>query len=144
MTSKTDFTDTEWEVVREAPPTAGMVAATASSGGSFRESWALAKAFGEARQHHGQSELLDALVAERPHPKRYHSPAELEEKGLALLRKAVELVEQKATPEELDAYRQFTIGVAERVAEAHKEGGDSVSSPEQAALAKITAALNAG
>jgi hypothetical protein len=142
MTSKTDFTDTEWELVREAPPTAGMVAATASSGGSFRESWALAKAFTEARQHHGQSELLDALVAERPHPKRYHSPAELEEQGLARIREAVELVGQKSTPEELDAYRQFTIGVAERVAAAHKEGGDAVSSGEQAALAKIKSALD--
>ena len=141
MTSKSDFTDTEWELVREAPPTAGMVAATASSGGSFRESWALAKAFTEARQHHGQSELLDALVAERPHPKRYHSPAELEEQGLARIREAVELVGQKSTPEELDAYRQFTIGVAERVAAAHKEGGDTVSSGEQAALAKIKSAL---
>jgi hypothetical protein len=142
MTSKTDFTDTEWELVREAPPTAGMVAATASSGGSFRESWALAKAFTEARQHHGQSELLDALVAERPHPKRYHSPAELEEQGLARIREAVELVGQKSTPEELDAYRQFTIGVAERVAAAHKEGGDAVSSGEEAALAKIKSALD--
>jgi hypothetical protein len=144
MTSKSDFTDAEWEIVREAPPTAGMVAATASSGGTFRESWALAKAFGEARQHHGQSELLDALVAERPHPKRYHSPEELEQQGLALLRRAVELVEQKGTAEELDAYRQFTLAVAERVAAAHKEGGDAVSSGEQAALAKINSALNAG
>jgi hypothetical protein len=144
MTSKSDFTDTEWELVREAPPTAGMVAATASSGGTFRESWALAKAFGEAREHHGESELLDALVAERPHPKRYHSPAELEEQGLGRIREAVQLVEQKATPEELDAYRRFTLAVAERVAAAHKEGGDAVSAGEQAALAKISTALNAG
>ena len=83
-------------------------------------------------------------MAERPHPKRYHSPEELEQQGLALLRQAVELVEQKGTPEELDAYRKFTLGVAERVAAAHKEGGDAVSSGEQAALAKITSALNAG
>lgn len=144
MTSKADFTDSEWEVVREAPPTAGMVAATASAGGSFRESWALAKAFGEARHLHGQSELLDALVAERPHAKRYHSPEELEQQGLVLLRQAVELVGQKGTPEELDEYRQFTLEVAQKVAEAHKEGDDAVSSGEQVALAKIKAALDAG
>ena len=143
MTGKSDFTDTEWELVREAPPIAGMVAATASSGGTFRESWALAKAFGEARQHHGESELLDALVAERPHPKKYHSAAELEEQGLGRIREAVELVERKATSEELDAYRRFTLSVAERVAAAHKEGGDDVSSGEQAALAKIATALDA-
>jgi hypothetical protein len=142
MTSKADFTEEEWEVVREGPPTAGLVAASASGGGTFRESWALAKAFGEARQHHGASELLDALVSERPHPKRYGSPAELEEQGLGRLRDAVALLAQKGTPEELEAYRQFTLNVAERVAEAHKEGGSAVSPGEQEALDKIAAALN--
>src|SRR5262249_59368254 len=60
MTSKSEFTEQEWELLREGPPTAGMIAATASSGGTFRESWALAKALTEARQHNGESELLDA------------------------------------------------------------------------------------
>ena len=64
MTSKADFTDQEWELVREGPPTAGMVTLLASSGGTFRETWALAKTFAEARQQHGESDLLDALVAE--------------------------------------------------------------------------------
>jgi hypothetical protein len=136
MTNKSNFTGDEWELVREGPPTAGMFAGTAASGGTFRESWALAKAFGDARQHHGQSELLDALVADRPHPKRYHSPAELEAEGLGRLREAVALLQQKATPEELDAYRKFTLAVAEQVAEAHKEHG------EGEALEKISAALN--
>ena len=44
MTGKADFTEEEWELVREGPPTAGMVALTAESGGSFRESFARAKA----------------------------------------------------------------------------------------------------
>jgi hypothetical protein len=142
MTGKADFTEEEWEVVREGPPTAGMVAATASSGGTFRESWALAKAFGEARQDHGASELLDALVSERPHAKRYGSPAELEEQGLGRLREAAALLAQKAGPEELEAYRQFTLKVAERVAEAHKEAGSAVSAGEREALDKIAAALS--
>jgi hypothetical protein len=42
MTDKSNFSDEEWELVREGPPTAGLVAAAASSGGSFSESWALA------------------------------------------------------------------------------------------------------
>jgi hypothetical protein len=73
MTDKSNFSDEEWELVREGPPTAGMVAAAASSGGSFRESRALAKAFTEARKQHGESELLDALVSEKPHAKRHGS-----------------------------------------------------------------------
>ena len=70
MTGKADFTEEEWELVREGPPTAGMVALMAESGGTFRETWALAKAFTEARKEHGESELLDALVAEKPDIKR--------------------------------------------------------------------------
>ena len=45
MTGKADFTAEEWELVREGPPTAGMMALTAEHGGTFRETWALAKAY---------------------------------------------------------------------------------------------------
>jgi hypothetical protein len=142
MTSKSEFTDQEWELLRDGPPTAGMIAATASSGGTFRESWALAKALTEARQHHGESELLDAIVAEKPHAKRYSSPGELETQGLEHLREAVAVLEQKATPAEVDAYRKFTLTVAERVAAAHKEGGQAVSAEEKEAIDKIGATIN--
>src|SRR5262249_39633137 len=96
------------------------------------------------RQHHGESELLDALVAEKPHTKRYSSREELDMQGVAHLHDAVALLQQKATPEEVDAYKKFTLTVAEHVAEAHKEGGQAVSPEEQEAIGKITAALNAG
>ena len=66
MTDKAAFTEEEWELVREGPPTAGMVALTAENGGSFRETWALAKFYAEARKEHGESELLDALVQRSP------------------------------------------------------------------------------
>ena len=141
MTGKADFSQEEWELVREGPPTAGLVAAAAERGGSFRESWALAKAYTEARKEHGESELLDALVAEKPELKRYKTPEELESKGLGRLTEAVELLEQKATVGEVTAYRKFALDVAERVAEAHKEGGQQVSEDERAAIEKIAASL---
>jgi hypothetical protein len=142
MTGRSDFTEQEWELVREGPPAAGMIAASASSGGTFRESWALAKAFAEARQQHGESELLDALASERPHAHRYGSPQELAEQGLARLREAVALLEQKASADEVAAYKRFTTDVAERVAAAHKEGGAAVSAEERQAIDEIAAALN--
>jgi hypothetical protein len=142
MTKKSDFTEQEWELVREGPPIAGLFAATASSGGTFRESWALAKSFAEARQHQGESELLDALVAEKPHAKRYGSPQELEQQGLGRLAEAIELLEQKASADEVEAYRRFTLAVAEHVAEAHKEGGASISPQERQALDAIAATVN--
>jgi hypothetical protein len=142
MTNKSDFTEQEWEVLREGPPIAGLMAATASGGGTFRESWALAKSFAEARQKHGESELLDALVAEKPHAKRYGSSQELEQQGLQRLREAIRLLEQKATPDVVEAYRRFTLAVAEHVAAAHKEGGAPVSAEERQTIDKIAATLN--
>jgi hypothetical protein len=144
MTGKADFTEEEWELVREGPAAAGMVALTASAGGSFRESWALAKSYAEARKQRGESELLDALVAERPPSKRYGSPEELEEQGLGRLSEAVALLQQKATPGEVEGYKHFALDVAANVAEAHKEEIGSVSSEERAAIEKIASSLNPG
>jgi hypothetical protein len=119
-----------------------MVTLTAEKGGTFRESWAMAKEYAEARKEHGESELLDALVAEKPETKRYGSPQELESVGLRRLGEAVALLEQKATPGEVAAYKKFVMEVAERVAKAHKEQGGQVSDAERAAIEKISAALN--
>jgi hypothetical protein len=141
MTGKADFTPEEWELVREGPPTAALVAMTAEKGGSFRESWALAKAYTEARQAHGESELLDALVGEKPDLKRYKTPEELDAQGLGRLTEAVALLEQKATAAEVDAYRKFALDVAQRVAAAHKEGGQPVSDAESAAIERVKAIL---
>src|SRR6185503_14777524 len=58
MTGKADFTEEEWKDVLQGPPTAGMMVAMAQRGGTFRETISMAKAYGEARKEHGQSELL--------------------------------------------------------------------------------------
>jgi hypothetical protein len=144
MTGKADFTEQEWELVREGPSTAGLVALQASPGGSFRESWALAKTYAEARRERGESELLDALVAEKPLAKRYGSAEELEQEGLGRISEAVGLLEQKATRGELEGYKHFTLDVAGRVAKAHREdeGIASVSPAEREAIEKIAASLN--
>ena len=55
---------------------------------------------------------------------------------------AVELLQRKATPEEVASYKKFVGDVAERVAEAHHEHGEAVSDAERAAMEKISAALN--
>jgi len=141
MTSQADFSEQEWDQVLQGPPTAGMIVLTAQRGGTFRESFAIAKAYVEARQQHGESELLDALAAERPHLKRHHSAEEAEREGLGSLSQAVALLEQKATPDEVEAYKRFTLDAAQRVAEAHKESGEAVSDDERAAIDRISTAL---
>ena len=145
MTSKSDFTTEEWQLILEAPPSAGMIVVTAQRGGTFRETIAIAKAYVEARQQHGESELLDEIVAAKPERDHthYHSPEELKEHGIQHLRDASALLERKATPEEADQYRQFIITLSHKVAAAHREHGQDVSDSEQAAITDITAALNA-
>src|SRR2546423_13041326 len=105
MTGKADFNAEKWELVLSAPPSAGLIVATAQRGGTFRESFSIAKAYTEARRRHGDSELLDEIVSVKPEMdlKRYHSPEELQRDLLQKLRDAVALVEQKATPEEAEA-----------------------------------------
>ena len=71
MTAKADFTEEEWNVVREGPATAGMLVLTAEGGGSFRETWALAKTYAEARKQPGQSQLVDEVASEKPDVERH-------------------------------------------------------------------------
>jgi hypothetical protein len=144
MTGSADFTAEEWDVVREGPTSAGLIVSMAQRGGSFREAFAMAKAYAEARQAHGDSALLDELVAAKPEVDRgkSHSPEEMKEHGLKRIREAVALVEQKATPQELGDYRLFVTSLAERVAGAKTEDDDKpVSEAETAAIAEISAAL---
>ena len=143
MTNKESFTADEWELIMEGPTSAGMIVLTAHKGGSFRESFAMAKAFTEARQQHGGSELLDAIVSSKPgrDHTRYHSPDELKQAGLGHLRDALALLEQKATPQEVEDYRAFVLSLAERVASAHREDGVEVSDTEREAIDEIAAAL---
>ena len=143
MTTKADFSDQEWDVVLEGPPSVGLIVITAAKGGMFRETWAMSKAYAEARRQHGASDLLDAIVAAKPEMDhtRYHTPEELRTHALQHIRDAVGLLETKATAEESDAYRRFVLAVADKVAAADKEGGTPVSPGEADALEAITGAL---
>ena len=144
MTGKADFTAAEWETVLQGPPTAGLIVITAQRGGTLRETLAMTQSYVEARKQHGESELLDEIVSARPalDHTRYHSPEELKEAGLQHLRAAAELVAQKATADEADAYKRFVVDLATRVANAHREHGQAVSDAEQAALDQIASALS--
>jgi hypothetical protein len=141
MTAKADFTEEEWNVVREGPATAGVLVLMAQGGGSFRETWALAKSYAEARKQPGQSQLLDELASEKPDVERHSTREEQESQGLTGLREAIALLEQKATPEEVEGYRTFVLDVARKVAEAHEEEGEPISAAEQAAIEKVASSI---
>ena len=144
MTTKADFNADEWERIAQAPAFAGLMVILADRGGSFRESIALGKTYAEARRG-GGSELLEQVVASPPHvhPKSI-TPDQLPE----LIREAARMVDEKATPEEAEEYRQFILRVADVVAHAHKEGGvlgiggKEVSEQERAVLDELARLLS--
>jgi hypothetical protein len=152
MPTKADFNADEWATILAGPPAAGMRVAMAERGGTLRESLTIGRAYAEARQEHGESELLDAIVAEQPSINPAESqgesdvPAALTEK----LRQAVETLAAKGTDTDVDAYKRFIVDLAQRVASAKKEGGvlgiggKEISDNEQLALDEIAATLNVG
>jgi len=146
MTTKADFSEEEWKQVLEGPTAAGMLVITAEHGGTFRETLSMAKVYAEARQHHGQSALLDEIVAAKPavDHARYHSPEEVKQASVGHIRDAVALVGAKAEPQELSEYKAFIVNLAETVARAHQEhgGGDGpVGEHEGEAIAAIKEAV---
>ena len=146
MTTKADFSEQEWDLIREAPVDAGMVVVTADQGGMMRETLAMGKAYAEARAQHGNSELLDELVSARPERDHthHHSVDELKAHAVQTVRDAVALLESKASPDEVEDYRRFIGSLMDRVARRHEEHGTAISAKEQAAIDEITAALGAG
>ena len=148
MTAKADFTEEEWKTILEAPPSAGLVVILSDRGGSIRETFSMAKAYTEARKQHGDSELLDEIASTKPEMdhSRAGSQEELKQHNLDNIRQAVSVLKTKATDEEVEEYRKFILGLAERVAEARKEGfmglsGERLSDAERAAIGEIETAL---
>jgi len=143
MSLKSDFDGAEWDLVAEGPVTAGMIVLTADSGGTFRETLALARAYTDARKEHGQSELLDEIVSAKPEfdRHRYKTKEELHDQGLQRIADAVALLGQKATADEVGDYKEFVINLASTVASAHKEHGQQISPAEQTVLDEVRARL---
>jgi hypothetical protein len=149
MTKKADFNAEEWSIVAEGPLLAGMRVVTASGGGKIRESLAMAKTYAKAREQHGESELLDALVATPPSvdAERARESGDLVRASSERLTQALEILGAKATPDEIEAYKRFVLTMGEAAANAHKEGGflgaggKRVSDEEQAALDDIAATM---
>jgi hypothetical protein len=141
MAKKDDFTQDEWTRLEQGVMGATMLVATADPGffDTFKETKAMAKHVASARTT-ASSELIKELA----HESRLSgfglvkSPHELEQETVGALGSAVSALRAKA-PDEVDAYRQFVLGIAQSVAEA--AGG--VAATESGAIEKIETALDA-
>ena len=150
MTRKADFNADEWSTVVDGPLYAGMRVISADRGGTLRESLAMGRAYQAAREHHGESELLDELVKSPPSidPDRVReAEGNIAALASAQLREAIGILESKSTPSEVDAYKRFVMTAAQAVASAHKEGGflglggKQISDAENQALDEISTSL---
>jgi hypothetical protein len=140
MATKTDFSETEWDQLHTGVTGAGMLVAMSDRGfwDSFKEAKALAKHLAEAHQR-SDSLLVRDLAGEKGTGFSVRdNPTEVEQETLAALQGAVATLQQKA-PDELDAYKQFVVDVAQSVSAAAK-GGDEA---EAAEIGKIRQALGA-
>jgi hypothetical protein len=147
MASKADFNAEEWDTIVQAPALAALRVISAQRGGTIRESMQVAKVYNEAREQHG-GDLVGEIAKSAPTINRseFSSPEDLAMQTPERIRGAVELLESKS-PDDVETYRQFTLTVAQRAAEADKSGGvlgvggERVSDAERAALAEIAEAL---
>lgn len=138
MATRADFTDDEWKALQEGITGAGMFVAIVDRGffDSFKEANALAHHLREAHDHN-DSMLVRALATGHERPFGMTASAEeIEQSTVATLKQAVAILEAKS-PEDLPAYRQLVLEVAQSVAEAAK----GVSPQENQALDSIRAAL---
>jgi len=163
MATKTDFSATEWETLRDAPHAVVLaVAAAGGSGlfGSIKEAMAPAGTLVEALQ--GENQLLRQICDKEEIKASIESLKDMAKSSndfksiQALYRRAtidksqagLDLLKRKGTPEDVAAFRGFLLKLGEKVANAAKEGaflgfgGVRVSEEERVILAELAQALD--
>jgi hypothetical protein len=139
MAKKSDFTEQEWEALQKGVTGAGLLVSVSDRGffDTFKEAGALAKHVAQAKQNNS-SELVRELAD--VHGTGFgltSSPDKVEHETIEALQTAKTALESKA-PDELDAYRQFVLEVAQSVAQA-APGGDT---SEAGAVEKVRSAVS--
>ena len=141
MTSKALFTDDEWTVLEWAvTDTMTYVSlAEASFWATFKEATAAAKFMAHAKADTASPLVHDlAGSVKLGHDKRMtHDKAHLAEEAVKRIHEAKKLVAAKC-PDDLDAFKEFIMGVAQATAAASK----GVGPHEKEALRKIEGALS--
>jgi hypothetical protein len=155
MTTQTDYTPEEWSQVLSAPSVAGtlIISSDLSLLASFKESYSIAKAIAGYTTV-GGNELVRAIGSAIQGGQRPQMPPLDKTKGsagvmdtlVAFCKEAADIVGAKS-PDELEEYKRFLLDVAQKTAEAGKEGGVlgigavRVSEQEKAAIARLAEVL---
>jgi hypothetical protein len=158
MATKADFNEEEWTRLKRGPFIAGLAISLADPGGPIEAVKETAAALKTVTGATGSGGLVGALASEvteearnRKNPLAGFKPkgALAGQEILDELRAVNEIVSQKATPEEADAYRAWLLEAAKESADAAKEGGflgfhaERVSEGEQRMLDQLAGVLAA-
>jgi len=140
MATKADFTPEEWEVLQWAVADTMAYVSLADPGmwDSFKEASGAAHYVADAKANSASllvRDLAGNLRAGRD-KEVTANPADMAGEVAERLAEASRLITEKAA-DELDAFKEFILGVAQATAEAKKGVGDN----EQAAIETIRAAL---
>lgn len=161
MTKKSDFSPEEWTLLLDVPPAIGtaIMHAGRSGLGSMKEAMALASGILGARDGYDGNELIKSLVNARikdgekseietlNSPYVGKDPEEILNDAVKKCRKVASVLQAKASPQETEEFIDWSISVAERVANAAKEGGflgiggERVSEEEAHAIDAVKSAL---
>jgi hypothetical protein len=154
MGLKENFTPEEWQNLASLPYAAAMTVMMASPNllGVWGETKAMMQQPASLAAASGSSlvGLLSAEVQSRAKDLIQEQQADWKRDQAGYLARTLEAARAatgalaKVPAEEADAYRQWVLDTATRVAEDSKEGGAAVSEQEQAALAELTGALGTG
>lgn len=138
MATKADFTEEEWETLQKGVTGSGLLVSLADRGffDSFKEAGAVGKHLSEARKNNPNPLVQELAQVRGTGFGLRTSPEELEKETTEALRSATGILQAKA-PDDLPAYRDFVLEVAQSVAAAAKDVGAS----ETDAIDKIRAAL---
>ena len=157
MTTKTDFSAEEWDALLAGPLAASMyiIVSSPSFFGSIKEVTAMSKELAKAATRPDNTELLRFMLADyqdkdtlkRVTPNIKGNPEDVKNELRDIIARAVELLNEKATPEESAQIRAWMSELAVTVAEAAKEGGFlgigavRVSDAEKQALVELAGVL---
>jgi hypothetical protein len=151
MADRSTFTQDEWEALYLTPLyVSGMVMMAGTSGitGTLMEIYAAGTARRDAAKEYPGNKLIQEMNIEGNIPNlkdleesdKPQDGVAMNTKALEGIRKTREILAAKATPEEGEQYRKWIYAIAERVANAAKEGtilgfgGQRVSGGELEAL----------
>jgi len=161
-----NYTESEWEIVSSTPQLVGVAMAGAGSSGlvgSTKEMFASARGMMNAKKEYAGNALIQSIMPDTTDPKRAMSDAKAQrdivmgrlksnnikssEELLGFIledcEKAIAILEEKESPEIVNGYKKMVLELAEKVANAAKEGdflgfgGERFSEKEQKLFAQL-------